>query len=249
MLFNTSDTSVSFRPCALTGANFDMASTTKGALQDISVVYRLCFAARSLSSDSPNYWSLVSSFAVEGNGNYSLSPDEARIFIENMRVLHSDIFDTEETLTRSLIKLPKNGSNQPEKVGLVLVSSVQNCSNCHVRLYIRQDRAISAVIYYHKLGTIPAIHYTKYCRKRGCTYQQHYGYHSIGDGNGVIYDSNCLSLPYFMSSRESAFDMKVLNRFDVNILIGQISYRQATDIYNYYHGYDVQGSKDRYLLL
>lgn len=52
-----------------------------------------------------------------------------------------------------------------------------------------------------------------------------------------------------MSSRESAFDMEVLNQFDVNILIGQISYRQATDIYNYYHGYDVQGSKDRYLLL
>ena len=48
-----------------------------------------------------------------------------------------------------------------------------------------------------------------------------------------------------MSSGETAFDMELLNRFDFNILIGQISYRQAAEIYNYYHGYELQGSKER----
>ena len=222
-----------------------MATASNPALKDISVIYRMCFAARSLSSDSPNYWSLVSKFAVEGKEKHSLSPDEARIFVENMHILHSDIFDTEEKLTRNLIKLPKNDPCQPERIGFVLVSLTENCPSCQVHLYTRQDRAASAVIYHHNLGTIPAIHYTKYCRKKGCSYQQHYGYHSNADSNGIIYDSDCLSLPYFMSSRETAFDMELLNRFDVNILIGQISYRQAADIYNYYHGYESQGSKER----
>ena len=48
-----------------------------------------------------------------------------------------------------------------------------------------------------------------------------------------------------MSSRETAFDMELLNQFDVNLLIGQISYRKTAEIYNYYHGYELQGSKER----
>ena len=114
-----------------------MATATNPALKDISVIYRMCFAARSLSSDSPNYWNLVSKFAVEGKEKHSLSPDEARIlnFVENMHILHSDIFDTEEKLTRNLIKLQKNDHRQPERIGFVLVSPIENCPSCRVRLY------------------------------------------------------------------------------------------------------------------
>ena len=47
---------------------------------------------------------------------------------------------------------------------------------------------------------------------------------------------NCLS--YFISSRETAFEMSMLTKLDADILIGVMSYKQSADIYNYIHGYD-----------
>ena len=43
---------------------------------------------------------------------------------------------------------------------------------------------------------------------------------------------------YFMSSQETAFDLQLLVRFDVQLLIGQTSYKQTAEIYNIIHGYD-----------
>ena len=74
---------------------------------------------------------------------------------------------------------------------------------------------------------MPAIHYTRYCRNSGCSFQQHYGYFT-----------HALELTYFMSSRETGFAMKLLIRFDSECLIGQISYKQATEIYNHYNTYE-----------
>ena len=168
-----------------------MDTVTNAALKDLSVVHKLCFAARSLPNGTPNYWKLISSFAIEGNNEYSLSPDEARVFVENLQVLHKDVFDSDVTLTRRLLKLPKNDTDKPEKIGVVLVSPKHSCPHCKSRLYLRSDRSVTAIIYDHHLGTIPWLHYTRYCRKQGCHYQQHYGYHTTGDSNEVVYDPDC----------------------------------------------------------
>ena len=79
---------------------------------------------------------------------------------------------------------------------------------------------------------MPAIHYTRYCRKSGCSFQQHYGYYTQGNAESVTYHDDALELTYFMSSRETGFAMKLLIRFDSECLIGQISYEQAAEIYN-----------------
>ena len=53
---------------------------------------------------------------------------------------------------------------------------------------------------------------------------------------------NWRELPYFISSRETAFEMSMLIKLDADILIGLMSYKQRADVYNYIHGYN-EGAK------
>ena len=129
--------------------------------------------------------------------------------------------------------MPRPGRDIP--LGIVLISSNQNCTLCNSKLNLRADRASTVTIYDDNLGTVSSTHFTRYCRKKGCSYQQHYGFSTQGDSSEVTYDLNWHSLPYFMSSRETAFSMDMLRRLDIEILHGQISYNQRTDIYNDIH--------------
>ena len=45
-------------------------------------------------------------------------------------------------------------------------------------------------------------------------------------------------MPYFISSQETGFEMELLKHFDIELLIGQIAYKQKADIYNVVKGYD-----------
>ena len=57
---------------------------------------------------------------------------------------------------------------------------------------------------------------------------------ATGVNGKIVYDTNW---PYFMSTQRTAFKLSMINKFDVELLIGQISYKQKSDIYNYVHGY------------
>ena len=41
-----------------------------------------------------------------------------------------------------------------------------------------------------------------------------------------------------MSSQETAFELSMLEKYDAELLIGQVSYQQKADIFNYQNGYD-----------
>ena len=73
---------------------------------------------------------------------------------------------------------------------------------------------------------------------RGCKLTQFYGYSKEGDKLGVRYDDDWKSHTYFISSQETAFELAMLQKFDAELFIGQISYKQKADIYNVYNGYD-----------
>ena len=45
------------------------------------------------------------------------------------------------------------------------------------------------------------------------------------------------SLPYFLSTRETAVEMSLLQQLDAETLIGQLSYKQRAELYNYKYGY------------
>lgn len=205
-------------------------------MKDASVLRRLQFAAKFYPPSLPNYWESLAQFSVknkeERNG---LSPDLARQIIENLEVIDSGALSSDRDLIKEIVLMKKGGND--DLLGVVLISDKASCRYCESRLYIRSDRSVKVTIYDDNMGTLPGTHYTKYCRKRGCSFQQHYGYYSQGDTGDVKYDHDWSKLPYFMSTRETALSIDMLSRLDREILIGQISYKQRADIYNDIHGY------------
>ena len=206
-----------------------MLSSLQEEVSDPSVIRRLSFAASFYPTSMPNYWKTVAEFGVlHSTSNNNLTPEQVQIFVENLEMLDSETFISDRGLTDEIIGMLRPGSDIP--LGVVLVSSRDNCEICGSNLNLRADRASTVTIYDDKRGTMPATHYTKYCRKRGCSFQQHYGFSTTGES-----DLDWQLLPFFMSSRETAFAIEMLQRLDSEILIGQISYKQRADIYNDIH--------------
>ena len=108
------------------------------------------------------------------------------------------------------------------------------------RLLVRADRPSFPVAYTEDMGTIPGTHFRKYCenQSKGCHFTQHYGFCSNDETNAVVYDKECFKLPYFMSTYMTVFQITLLQYFTAELLIGQVSYKQKEDIYNYRHGYE-----------
>lgn len=67
----------------------------------------------------------------------------------------------------------------------------------------------------------------------------YYGYHTKGPSLHY-FDEDWMNNKYFLSSQETAFDLQLLVRYDVQLLIGQVSYKQTAEIYNAVHGYNVK---------
>ena len=60
-----------------------------------------------------------------------------------------------------------------------------------------------------------------------------------------MFNGDWESLQYFASSRETFFSMEILIQADGHVLIGQLSFKQQADLYNYFHKYS-GGSVERY---
>ena len=72
----------------LSGENVAVPSK---ALQDLGVVHRLCFAAKSIPMDAPQYWELVRDFSIQDVSGYLLPANDCHIFVENLHLLGEDI--------------------------------------------------------------------------------------------------------------------------------------------------------------
>lgn len=211
-----------------------MLSTLYQKIKDVSVFRRLSFAANFLPRSMPNYWETVASFSVaHRQSRNNLTSEQVQVLTENLEMIDKEAFSTDQDLIKEIVEMPRCGTDVPQ--GIILISPRENCSICGSKLKIRADRSSTVTVYDDCLGTLLATHFTKYCRKLGCSYQQHYGFSTRGDSSEALYDSDWPSLRYFMSSRETAFAVDMLRRLDSEILIGQISYKQRSDLYNYIH--------------
>ena len=205
-------------------------------IKDASVLRRLEFAASFYPRSMPNYWENLASFSLkEKEDRNTLTSDLAHQFIENMEVLDKETFSSDIQLNKEIMTMKRQGSDTP--IGVVLISTNDKCCKCASSLYIRADRPSTVTVYDDALGTLPGTHYTKYCRRGGCSFQQHYGYYTIGDSSEVTYDQEWSVQEYFLATRETAISMDMLHRLDKELLIGQLSYKQRADIYNDVHGY------------
>ncbi len=214
-----------------------MLSMLSKSIKDASVLRRLEFAAGFYPRSMPHYWETVASFSLKTKEERNtLTSEQARQFVENIEVIDDGAFKSDIQLTKEIASMEKLGADVP--LGVVLISGKNSCRKCGSQLYIRADRTSTVTVYDDILGTLPGTHYVKYCRKRGCSsFQQHYGHYTQGSTGEMAFDEDWSTLPYFMSTRETAVSMEMLRRLDKEILIGQVSYKQRADIYNYVHGY------------
>ena len=79
-------------------------------------------------------------------------------------------------------------------IGVILISSNSVCVSCNSKLVLRKDRPAPVVIYDDTLGTYFGSHFHKFCPKKGCSFNQYYGYYTI--------HSHSSELPYFVSSKK-----------------------------------------------
>lgn len=198
------------------------------------------FASAVLPSDCPKYWEIVSTFASSGEkqAQSSLTPIKAKIFIENLTFLESGVLVFDDQLA---LELQSFASHLGKSLGIVLISYKKKCKVCESELLVKADRPSKVVVYTDRFGTVYGTQYRKICKRFrfGCSFVQYYGYYTNG-GDTIAYDDDYKSLPYFVSTRETAFETSMLEQFDVEILVGQLSYMQRSDIYNIKRGYMIK---------
>ena len=204
-------------------------------ISDVSVLRRLLFALVHSPDDMPNRWVLALEFATNGkSASVNVTADQVRVLSENLHELDARAFATDSMLTTEILQYPAS-----KPLGVVLISKNETCRQCKSILLLRKDRPSPLVIYHDAMGSIPGTHYHKYCSNKKCSYTQYFEYHTRLDisqsQHNVYFDTDWETLPYFVSSRETAFDMKLLRRFDSEILLGQQSFKQCADVYNHLH--------------
>lgn len=174
----------------------------------------------------PNHWNIITNFGYKHAVNKP-SSEKIRILVENTELLDNEAMSLEKDLMKDLIYHEGFLGNP---LGIVLISNNKSCKNCGAKLLVRADRPSFLTGYTGDFGTVPFTHFRKYCSKKGCSFTQHYGFHS--SGKDIEYDNNWAELPYFMATNQTVFEMKMLREFNAELLIGQVSYNQKCDIYN-----------------
>ena len=108
-----------------------------------------------------------------------------KLFCENVEYLEDKAFDSDEKLRQELIQFD---GFEGHPLGIVLRSSNESCFECGGTLLVRKDRPSFPVIYSEDHGTINGTHFRKYCQNTsiGCSFTQHYGFHSIGREGEII---------------------------------------------------------------
>ena len=152
-----------------------MLSSVSKIVHDPSVLRRLLFAVSQLPNDTPNYWNIAVQFATNGKQSH-LTPDQAKVLVENLYELDAKAFDSDRELLQQLMEFQVSLSKPP--IGMILISSNKECLLCGSQLQLRKDRSAPLLVYDDTMGIIPASHFHKYCTNRGCGLTRYYGYHN-----------------------------------------------------------------------
>lgn len=213
-----------------------MIEESSNLTSDVSVLKRLVFAAKNINASAPGYWDLVRRFGFKHSPEKHDSR-KVQIFIENLASLDQESFSSDTELLTELYQFEGYHGNP---LGIILISNKETCRSCAGNLLVRGDRPSFPMVYNEDIGTIFGTHFRRYCenQSKGCHFVQHYGFYTTDGLDGIIYDDDYCTLPYFMSTSMTVFQVTILKSFTAQMLIGQLSYKQKAEIYNYYHGYE-----------
>ena len=141
------------------------------------------------------------------------------MIMENVQFLNADAFCEDIELTRELVGMGIGPNRQPS--GVPLIPKQKTCQLCGgsfsfgVTILAGLLSTPNLLVHFLPLTTASI---------------------AITIIKGASDD--CLSLPYFLSTQETGFELAMLKHFNVELLIGHISYLQKADIYNISNGYD-----------
>ena len=215
-----------------------MWSQISTVTKNISTFQRLSFTKRHIPEGTPKRWEIIIQFANDSQKEpETVTELQAKLLLENLEYMDANAFPADEKLFMELCCM-KGFHEKP--LGIVLLSDNKQCKSCNGKLLVRADRPSHLTLYSNTLGTVPATHFSLYCQnwRKGCSFVQCYGFSKANDDTtDRTYDINWKSLPYFVSTQQTAFDMNLLIRLDADVLIGQNTYNQLSDIYNEIHGY------------
>lgn len=192
--------------------------------------------------DTPKYWELVTKFGFRSSTTTTCL-EKVKVYIENAKYLYKDSLN-DDILMNELIEYE---GFQGHSLGIILISDNNTCKLCSGKLLIQKDCPSFPVMYTNNLGSVSETHFRKYCQK-GCSFTQHYGCYTTRSNSIMFYDKNCLEFPYFLSTSMTAFETEILTTLSAEVLLGQMSYRQKADIYNYVHDYDAATKKNFFVL-
>ena len=110
-------------------------------VSDVGVLRRMLFATSYLPSDVPHYWNIVATFCNQGSS--IISPESAKMLMENVQILNAQAFCTDEELTRELIAMEYGPTKQPLGVPLIPSQSVFHVVESYYRGLIVQAGYLS----------------------------------------------------------------------------------------------------------
>ena len=192
-----------------------------------------------LPEEIPQFWEQVAWFAnlrlsSQPPEEGTVSSQDAQLCMENLLELDPEVFDNDKTLLSELCERSTEANNP---LGCVLIPKNTKCRVCGAALLLKKRESVGKVVVYDdQRGTYIGCHYIKFCRNRNCKFRQYYGKHT-SDGVELHYDPDWMDNEFFLSTQQTAFKMGLLKNYDIELLIGQISYNQKANIYNAIHGY------------
>ena len=108
---------------------------------DVAVRRRLIFASLYLPSELPHYWDTVAKFASQIKLEGSITPESAKLEIENTKILNPEAFISDSDLTKQLIAMECNATNQhwgfPYYTRVHVVRNLLSNCSCQLRFQIR----------------------------------------------------------------------------------------------------------------
>ena len=188
-------------------------STIKGSAQLLGTSSRICCS---------EYWTQV-----------PWLQDSTTISRKSTRIGSSRIS------VRSLAIQATHGNMWPtykKPLVVVLMPVKDKCVLCAANLKLRRDQPAPVVVYNDTMGSVPGSHFHRYCTNRSCGCTQYYGYYIQQEGINLHHKwfLPTTGKPYHtLSHLVKLFSMMLLKRFHSEILLGQLSFMQCTNIYNH----------------
>ena len=87
----------------------------------------------------------------------------AKVLLDNVKLLDNTALMKDCELTKQIMYVQCVSGKQ---TGVILVPEQYTCSGCGTALLLRSDRPSHLALYTETMGTLPCLHYHKYCPNR-----------------------------------------------------------------------------------